>query len=591
MGKPAGVDVGQLPGFDAPGLAELLPRIYPDETFGEPVNRLSRYESGVLIFSSNEGFREGIRSSWNAEKVRQDVVVVVRGRMKKRSYTLRSPVREAVLDGAASERAIPGRKGKTEVRRAVASGRTRTAGSKVKGSAETAPSGARIDVEALHVGDRRCVVRCRTAMRSMHALKAGLRAAGLHPLGDTRGGTRGLRDRPERACVHLRRVVFEHPGTRRTVTLIAPDPPGFAEVADGVEPLERVFDKALARRIECLLDDTTDAFRVLCGDAEGLPGVNIDKFADVMVIHLLDGRNTPNRATRVALARLLHRTFGASAVYQKIAPKDRSHLLAEEAEALVTDRPLAGRSTDPIVCVREQGLCFEAHPLDPLAVGIYLDHRQNRARVRELSAGKRVLNLFAYTCGFSVAAAAGGAAEVVSVDQSRKALAWGKINFALNGLISPPEAAASETNDGDGPVGVSAASKETPGDDPSAPRARYAFYPDEVFEFLRRADRRARKFDLIILDPPTFARMKKPKREFHVEKDLPELIRESLPLLDKGGTLFVSTNYRAMSGAKLVELIRAGARSRKLRILSAPSLPADFAPDPHHHKAVLLRAD
>ncbi|GMU38102.1 MAG: hypothetical protein AMXMBFR22_22930 [Phycisphaerae bacterium] len=448
------------------------------------------------------------------------------------------------------------------------------------------PSGTRIDIEALHVGERRSVVRCRTAMRSMHALKAGLRAAGLHPLGDTRGGTRGLRDRPERACIHLRRVVFEHPGTRRVLPLIAPDPPGFAEVADGAEPLERVFDKALARRIECLLDDTTDAFRVLSGDAEGLPGVNVDKFGDVMVIHLLDGRNTPNRATRVALARLLHRTFDVAAVYQKIAPKDRSHLLAEEAEALVTDRPLAGRPTDPIVRVQERGLCFETHPLDPLAVGIYLDHRENRARVRELAAGQRVLNLFAYTCGFSVAAAAGDAAEVVSVDQSRKALAWGKINFALNNLMPTPDARGAET--ADDAVSVAEGSQD---DAVPASPVRYAFYPDEVFDFLRRADRRSRKFDLIILDPPTFARMKKPKREFHIEKDLPELVRESLPLLEKGGTLFVSTNYRAMSGAKLLELIRAGARSRKLRVLSSPSLPADFSPDPHHHKAVFLRAD
>ncbi len=547
VSKPAGIDVGRLAGFDSAGLTELLPRIYPGAEFGEPVNRLSRFESGVLVFVRDEALRDRLRALWNAGKVKQEVEAVARGRMKRPSLVLTPTV---AAEEAVESKPPAGKRG-GRAGRPVAKVKAR----RPKAAPSMSPDATK--VQQVHEGAHRVVVRCRTTAKSTHALKAVLRSAGLHVLGDTRGGSRGLRDRPERTCLHVRRVAITHPVSGKPVTFTAPPSEGFKEAADEREPLDRILSKALARRMECLLDDTTDAFRILTGDAEGVPGVNVDKYGDVLVMHLLDGRNVPNRAERVALARSLMRTYRAAAVYQKIDPKDRSTLSAHEAEMLVTDRPLAGREVEPVVVVRERGLKFETHPLDPLAVGLYLDHRENRARVRALARGKPVLNLFAYTCGFSVAAAAGGAECVVSVDQSKRALEWGKVNFGLNGL----------------PVGP------------------HAFYPDEVYEFLRRADRRERRFDLIILDPPTFARMKKPKRTFHVVEDLPDLIRATLPLLAPRGVMFVATNFRTLPAAKFIELVRKNRSGRKLRVLETPPLPADFAADPHHHKAVFLQAE
>ncbi|MCC7291290.1 MAG: class I SAM-dependent methyltransferase [Phycisphaerales bacterium] len=547
VSKPAGIDVGRLAGFDSAGLTELLPRIYPGADFGEPVNRLSRFESGVLVFVRDEALRERLRALWNAGKVKQEVEVVARGRMKRPSLVL-TPADAAEKE--AQSKPPAGQRGPRAGRPAA-----KVKARRPKAAPAMSPDATK--VQQVHEGSHRVVVRCRTTAKSTHALKAVLRSAGLHVLGDTRGGSRGLRDRPERTCLHVRRVAITHPVTGKPVTFTAPPSEGFTQAADECEPLDRVLSKALARRMECLLDDTTDAFRLLSGDAEGVPGVNVDKYGDVLVMHLLDGRNVPHRAERLTLARSLMRTFRATAVYQKIDPKDRSSLSPHEAEMLVTDRPLAGREVEPVVVVSERGLKFETHPLDPLAAGLYLDHRENRARVRAMAQGRHVLNLFAYTCGFSVAAAAGGAESVVSVDQSKRALEWGKVNFDLNAL----------------------------------PVASHAFYPDEVFDFLRRADRRERRFDLIILDPPTFARMKKPKRTFHVAEDLPDLVRATLPLLAPRGIMLVATNFRTLPASKFTDLIRKNRSGRKLRVLETPPLPADFAADPHHHKAVFLQAE
>ena len=100
-------------------------------------------------------------------------------------------------------------------------------------------------------------------------------------------------------------------------------------------------------------------------------------------------------------------------------------------------------------------------------MGLFLDQRDNRRRIRAQARGKDVLNLFAYTCGFSVAAAAGGAASTVSVDLSPKALEWGRANFALSHL------------------------------DPSD----HQFIKSDAFDYLRRAARQGKRFDIIILDP------------------------------------------------------------------------------------------
>jgi len=205
--------------------------------------------------------------------------------------------------------------------------------------------------------------------------------------------------------------------------------------------------------------------------------------------------------------------------------------------------------------ISECGLKYLVRPLVGSSAGLFLDHRDNRSRIRSMAEGKTVLNLFAYTCGFSVAAAAGGAGRTVSVDLSDKNLEWGLDNFRLNGL------------------------------DPT----RHEFIRADAAEYLRRAEKLGERFDLIILDPPTFAHGRKRGRSFSVARDLGDLVRASLGRLEPGGVMMILTNYRRMSVTSLREQVKRCAGRRRFRIIATPRLPADFAVDPDHAKTIFVR--
>jgi 23S rRNA G2069 N7-methylase RlmK/C1962 C5-methylase RlmI len=169
----------------------------------------------------------------------------------------------------------------------------------------------------------------------------------------------------------------------------------------------------------------------------------------------------------------------------------------------------------------EGGLRFLVNLSDYLDTGIFPDRRLLRAKIREEAAGKKVLNLFAYTCSLSVYAAAGKAAGVDSVDLSGTYLDWGRRNFALNGL--------------DGGTG-----RERP----------FRFIRADVFRFLEEKRRQGKTWDLIVLDPPTFSNSKKMDRTLDIRRDQRELIEGCLALLAPGGRLWLSVNAR---GFKLAE--------------------------------------
>lgn len=156
--------------------------------------------------------------------------------------------------------------------------------------------------------------------------------------------------------------------------------------------------------------------------------------------------------------------------------------------------------------------------------GLFLDQRGNRNWVRANAAGKKLLNLFCYTGGFSINAALGGAAEVVSVDTSKQTLQWCKENFRLNDLRLED----------------------------------YEFWPSDSRTFLQACERKQRKFDLIICDPPSFARNK--HQVFKIDKDAPELVSSCLNCLHKHGKLLFSCNYEKWSSHELLELATAWAQ-------------------------------
>jgi len=158
--------------------------------------------------------------------------------------------------------------------------------------------------------------------------------------------------------------------------------------------------------------------------------------------------------------------------------------------------------------VKESGLLFKVNLSDYLDTGLFLDHRVTRAMVHAQSKDKKLLNLFCYTASFSVYAAAGGAASVVSVDLSKTYLSWAEDNFKLNGLEDP---------------------------------TKYQFVHADVLQYLDEIA--PESFDIIVLDPPTFSNSKRMKDFLDIQQDHAGLINQCLRIMKPGGTLYFSTNF------------------------------------------------
>jgi 23S rRNA G2069 N7-methylase RlmK/C1962 C5-methylase RlmI len=186
--------------------------------------------------------------------------------------------------------------------------------------------------------------------------------------------------------------------------------------------------------------------------------------------------------------------------------------------------------------VREGGLRFRVNLSDYLDTGLFLDRRRMRGMIRSEAAEKRSLNLFCYTASFSVCAAAGGAAEVDSVDMSRTYLDWGRENFVLNGFKAP--GSGLRTGFGSGRTLPAVCS-------PAQSRGIYRFIRADVFHFLEEARRRGRRWDQIILDPPVFSNSKRMNRILDLDRDHPRLIAQCAALLAPGGKLWFSTQLRS----------------------------------------------
>jgi 23S rRNA (cytosine1962-C5)-methyltransferase len=267
--------------------------------------------------------------------------------------------------------------------------------------------------------------------------------------------------------------------------------------------VKQVLAQALARRRAALPEGTT-CWRWV---DEELPGVTIDLFGEVAVIALY---REATEAFERELAELVMALTPLRAVYLKRRPREARKTANEAPEQVAPSRPLLGEPVESLV-VTELNSRFEIRPSNGLSVGLYLDARDARAWVRSVVAGRRVLNTFAYTCGFGVAAHAGGAARVANVDRSRKVLDWGEQNLALNG---------------------------------GSPQ-RYDFIASDAFEWLARLAKKGERFDLVVLDPPGFATFD--GRRFSAQRDYHQLVRAAAPVLAPGGLLLAMCNVEAMS--------------------------------------------
>jgi 23S rRNA (cytosine1962-C5)-methyltransferase len=187
--------------------------------------------------------------------------------------------------------------------------------------------------------------------------------------------------------------------------------------------------------------------------------------------------------------------------------------------------------------VAERGLRFEVNLGRYLDTGLFLDHRDTRAWVRDQAEGLTVLNLFAYTGSFSVYAAAGGARSTVTVDMSATYQNWTRRNFLLNGI-----------------------------DD----FKRHRLVCADVLEFLDSARAARARFDLIVLDPPSFSNSKRMRASFDVQRDQMALLEKTVALLAPEGRLVFSNNRKGF------RLDPAAERLGRVEEITARTVPPDF---------------
>lgn len=226
---------------------------------------------------------------------------------------------------------------------------------------------------------------------------------------------------------------------------------------------------ALKRRIP-LLETDTNGYRMIHGESDGMPGLVVDRYADTAVVKLYTHAWVPHLydclcclLEQQPLERIVIRLSRALKQHEE-------YLGGLEDGQIIYGEPI----TETLTC-KENGLRFEVDPIRGQKTGFFLDQRDNRARVEEISEGKRVLNAFSYNGGFSLAAARGGAKEVTSLDLSGHAIESSKRNFALNA------------------------------ENPQVAAARHLTIEDDAFKAMSELVKRGIKYDLIIIDPPAFA--------------------------------------------------------------------------------------
>lgn len=254
---------------------------------------------------------------------------------------------------------------------------------------------------------------------------------------------------------------------------------------------------------ESLLSSGTNAFRLATGN-----GFWIERFGETALVSLRPGLNAES------LVDPIHRQTGwkprrvfVRHLVQNPGGKDTPVLLAGDS------------GCPPLEIVSESALLFEVDFAASYSPGLFPDQRSNRLFLRERKPC-RVLNTFAYTCAFSLAAARTGA-ETLSVDISKSSLNRGRRNFELNEI----------------------------------PPARHRVIPDDVSSFVRRLIKRGEKFDAIILDPPTFGRAGTGKT-FRFERDFPSLLESARDLAAPGAAILLSTNFTAWGAANLIACAR-----------------------------------
>lgn len=442
-----------------------------------------------------------------------------------------------------------------------------------------------------------------------HQIRLHLAHVGLPVLGDVLYG--GKAAAYPRLCLHAAELTLPHPATGRRITFDAPLPAPLDRLVAGVpEPSLAVLARpaahirlawaqspemvrglvrlAVNRRAPLAADRDTTIYRLVHAAGDGLPGLTVDRFGDALVASIYDEDEVlPPMPIPDGLAPMLAQAADARTVYVKYRPKQASRVPEDEMGALAPALPVFGpdlngqtpgtlrqtsgtsRQTSEVFetsevsqgeisgfTAREEGLTYLIRSNEGLSSGLFADMRETRSRVRTWAAGKTVLNTFAYTCGFGLAAMAGTAERGLNLDLSRNALARGQENYRLNGF------------------------------EPDA----HDFVFGDVFDWLMRFARRGEAFDLVILDPPSFSKTKTGR--FSAAKDYAQLAELAAKVVAPGGRLLACSNlaelpWRAFRERVLAGVNAAGRTGEVIGVYHEPALDFPTQGEPYLKMALL----
>lgn len=318
-----------------------------------------------------------------------------------------------------------------------------------------------------------------------------------------------------------------------------------------VKFFEKKIREAVEKRVAFFESEDTSAFRVFNGEGDGIGGLTIDFFNG---FYMASWYSEGIYSFREDVYAALEKVVNTRGIYEKLR-------FDANGQYVEQDDYVSGEKGEFPLVVQENGMNFAVDLNDGAMTGIFLDQRNVRKALRDnYSDGKTVLNTFSYTGAFSVAAALGGSAGTTSVDLAKRSLPKTIEQFAVNGIDY-------ESQD----IKVM-----------------------NVFDYFSYAARNNLKFDVVVLDPPSFARTK--KMTFSTSKDYPKLIQDALKITNDGGLIIASTNNASFNMKKFKQFIDKGfkAADKHYEILEQHQLPEDFTvphnfPEFNYLKVVFIR--
>jgi len=587
VNKPAGVNTHAPSPYAGEGIYDWLRHREARWAKLAIIHRLDKETSGVMVFAKTPLANRSLTGQFATRGVRKKYLLL-------------------------TDRAVP--QGEFAVKSALVRAGERYVSRPVHAGGETAETrfreGTRKNAEC-RISGHWHMVEAEPVTGRTHQIRVHAAEQGFPILGDTLyGGTPAAR-----VCLHAAELTLRHPVSGQEMTFRAPIekasagvlPKSFARLKVGravpsapwegaqvrtfqtsshprgalgehalpaggalgtARPTTNLFGLGLR---EGLIDRAeTNAYRLIHGASDGQPGWYVERLGDYL---LSQSEHPLSPAQREELAELA-KAFSARGVCHKILTRQAGRA----ARAEVSPQLVLGEAAPERFTVRENGVQFELSFSEGCSVGLFLDQRDNRQRLLsghvaagfpllqsspQLAMGNRqweILNTFAYTCGFSVCAAKAGA-RTTSLDLSKKWLDWGKRNFALNRL------------------------------DP----ARHEFIYGDALDWLRRLGKKQRRFDVILLDPPTFSQSKA-WGVFRAERDYGRLVTAALPVLKSGGVLFASTNAADWPPGEFLAGVETAIHAANRKVLQRhyvpqpPDFPISRA-EPAYLKTVWLRVE